>query len=266
MWKCSGEISSDGYCTARTLIGVGKKFSIWSIRNFSTLEEGNELTNRIKSTLNDKSIVTLKLSVSGEDETLRVRFIPSNSDAESRCCFSIKLSVLDLNGEAVTCGEAEVLFGVFVKESGCLLTLTKKEIMKKKSQYLRDDMLSLLYECKFSNGLVYETIENTNYGWIPSQTANGCLSDLKLADNTTATTNPSAPSVLKRNIEVMLHESVLCDVKLRTGAETIPAHCCGDNVAEIQRLNQIYCSTDLDSRLESECAAWLASSFTVHQK
>ncbi|GIY22808.1 hypothetical protein CEXT_285101 [Caerostris extrusa] len=63
-----------------------------------------------------------------------------------------------------------------------------------------------------------------NYGFIPPQTANACLPDLKLAENTTATTNPSAPSVLKRDIELMLHENVLCDVKLRTGAETFPAH------------------------------------------
>ncbi|GIX69145.1 hypothetical protein CEXT_143201 [Caerostris extrusa] len=28
----------------------------------------------------------------------------------------------------------------------------------------------------------------------------------------------------ERDIELMLHENVLCDVKLRTGAETFPAH------------------------------------------
>ncbi|GIY38829.1 speckle-type POZ protein [Caerostris extrusa] len=95
--------------------------------------------------------------------------------------------------------------------------------MRKKSQYLRDDVLSLLYECNFSTGLVYGEIENTNYGWIPPQTANACLSDLNLAENAT-TRNSSAPSVLKRDIEWMLHENVLCDVKLRTRAETFPAH------------------------------------------
>ncbi|GIY18709.1 hypothetical protein CDAR_68681 [Caerostris darwini] len=145
----------------------------------------------------------------------------------------------DSNDDAVTCGESDVLFDYFEKESECLLTLTKKEIIRKKSQYLRDDVLSLLYECKFSTGLAYGEIENTNYGWIPPQTANAGLPDLKLAENT-ATKNPSAPSVLKRDIELMLNENEL--------------------------LNQIYCSTDLDSCLESECAAWLASSFTVHQK
>ncbi|GIY49427.1 speckle-type POZ protein B, partial [Caerostris darwini] len=203
MWKCSGEISTEGYCTARTFIGVEKKSSTWSIRNFSTLEKGNELMHMINSILNDKPIVTLKFSVTEEDETLQIRFILLDSDVESRC-FSIKLSVLDSNGDAVLCGEA--VFYYFEKESECLLTLTKKEIMEKKSLYLRDDVLSLLYECNFSNGLVYETIENTNYGWIPHQTANACLPDLNLAENT-ATTNPSAPSVLKRDIELMLHEN-----------------------------------------------------------
>ncbi|GIY46699.1 speckle-type POZ protein [Caerostris darwini] len=84
MWKCSGEIDSDGYCTARTLIGVEKKSSIWSIRNFSTFEKGNEITERINSTLSDKSIATLKFSVTGEDETLQVSFISSGSEFESR--------------------------------------------------------------------------------------------------------------------------------------------------------------------------------------
>ncbi|GIY13414.1 speckle-type POZ protein [Caerostris darwini] len=249
MWKCSGEINNDGYCMARKHIGVEKKSSIWPIWNFSTLEKGNELTNNINSTLNDKLIVTLKFSVTGEDETLQVRFISSDSEVESRCCFSIKLSVLDSNGDAVTCGESEVFFCTDVKESECLLTLTKKEIMRKKSQYLRDDVLRLLYECDFSTGLVYGEIENTNYGWIPHQTANVCLPDLNLAENT-ATTNPSAPSVLKRDIELMLHENVLCVVKLRTKAETFPAHCFRDHVVEIQRLNEIYRSNDLDSSFE----------------
>ncbi|GIX69147.1 speckle-type POZ protein B [Caerostris extrusa] len=183
MWKCSGEINNVGYCTAKTHIGVEKKSSILSIRNFSTLEEGNELMYRINSTLNDKSIVTLKLSVTGEDETVQVRFISSDSEVDSRY-YSIKLSVLDSNGEAVTCGEVIALFDYFVKESECSLTLTKKDIMRKKSQYLRDDVLSLLYECNFSNGLVYGEIENTNYGWIPPQTANACLPVLKLVENT----------------------------------------------------------------------------------
>ncbi|GIY44192.1 hypothetical protein CDAR_538061 [Caerostris darwini] len=161
----------------------------------------------IKSTLNNKSIVTLQFSVTGENETLQVRFISSDSEVESRCYFSIKLSVLDSNGDAVTCGEAEVYFCDEEKESECLLTLTKNEIMRKKSQYLRDDVLSLLYECNFSTGLVYGEIENTNYGWIPPQTENACLPDVNLAEDA-KTKNSSAPSVLKRDIEWMLHENI----------------------------------------------------------
>ncbi|GIY13413.1 speckle-type POZ protein B, partial [Caerostris darwini] len=206
IWKCCGEINNDAYCTARTHIGVEKKSFIWSIRNFSTLEKGNELTNRINSTPNDKLIVTLKFSVTGEDETLHVRFISPDSKDESRC-FSIKFSVLDSNGDAVLCGKTEAAFYNYEKESECLLTLTKKEIMGKKSQYLRDDVLNLLYECNFSNGLVYGEIENINYGSIPNQTANACLPDLKVAENTTTATNPSEPALLKRDIELMLHEN-----------------------------------------------------------
>ncbi|GIY42102.1 hypothetical protein CDAR_187821, partial [Caerostris darwini] len=156
------------------------------------------------STLNEESIVTLKFSVTGDDETLQVSFISSDSEVESRRI--LKLSVLDSNGDAVTCGEAKVLLGTLVKDSGCSLTLTKKEIMRNKSQYLRDDVLSLLYQCNFSTGLIHTKIENTQYGWIPPQTANACFPDLKLAQST-ATANPSGPSVLKRDIELMLQEN-----------------------------------------------------------
>ncbi|GIY77616.1 speckle-type POZ protein B [Caerostris darwini] len=208
MWKCFGEINNDGFCTARTHIGVEKKSSIWSIRNFSTLEEGDELTYRIRSTLNDKSIATLKFSVTGDDQTLQVSFISSDSKDYSRSSFPIKISVLESNGDAVTCGEAKVLFvkESLEKESKFLLSLTKKEVMRKKIQYLRNDVLSLLYESNFSYGLIYEAIENINYGGIPPQTANACLPDLKLAE-ITATANPNAPSVLKKDIELMLHEN-----------------------------------------------------------
>ncbi|GIY72345.1 speckle-type POZ protein [Caerostris darwini] len=209
MWKFSGEINNDGYCMARTHIGVEKKSSIWSIRNFSTLKKGKELTYRINSTHNDKSIATLKFSVSEEDERLQVRFITSDTGVETRI-FSIKLSILDINGEAVTCGESEPVFRHFLKGPEYSFTLAKKDIMRKKSQCFPDDVLSLLYQCYFSTRLVYEEIENTNYGWIPPQTANACLPDLKQAGNT-ATANTSAPSVLKRNIELMLQENVLCD-------------------------------------------------------
>ncbi|GIX69138.1 hypothetical protein CEXT_143171 [Caerostris extrusa] len=117
---------NDGYCTARTHIGVKKK--IWFIRNFSTLEKGNELTYRIKSTLNDKSMVTLKFSVTGDDETLQVSFISSDSKDYLRSTFSIKISVLESNGDAATCGEAKVLF---VKEP--LKKESKMFINKKRS-------------------------------------------------------------------------------------------------------------------------------------
>ncbi|GIY19766.1 speckle-type POZ protein B [Caerostris extrusa] len=126
MWKCSGEINNDGYCTVRTHIGVEKKTSIWSIRNFSTLEKGSELTNMIKSTLNGKPIVTLKFSVTGEDEMLQVSFISPDSEVESTS-FSIKLYVLDINGEAVTGGKAQFLFGNFVTKLNCPLPLTKQK-------------------------------------------------------------------------------------------------------------------------------------------
>ncbi|GIY32287.1 hypothetical protein CEXT_714361 [Caerostris extrusa] len=82
---------------------------------------------RINSTLNDKSIVTLKFSVTEEDETLQVSIISSDSEVESRT-FSIKLSILDMNGEAVTCGETEGLeLFEYLLERECLLTLTKKK-------------------------------------------------------------------------------------------------------------------------------------------
>ncbi|GIY46337.1 hypothetical protein CDAR_310341 [Caerostris darwini] len=58
-----------------------------------------------------------------------------------------------------------------------------------------------------------------------------CLPDLMLEKNT-ATTNESAPSVLKRDIELMLHENVLRD-----------------------RINQIYRSNDLDSSFKN----WMCS-------
>ncbi|GIY19770.1 TD and POZ domain-containing protein 1 [Caerostris extrusa] len=186
-----------------------------------TKKETNSRTG-LNSTLNDKSIVTLK-SLSDWGRRKAFKSDSFRQTLKTSQALSIKFSVLDSNGDAVTCGAAEVYFFFLVKDTKYLLTLTKKEIMRNKSQYLRDGVLSLLYECNFTTGLVYAEIENTNYGWIPHQTANACLPDLKLAEST-ATTNPSAPSILKRDIELMLHENVLCDVKLRTGAETFPAH------------------------------------------
>ncbi|GIY72034.1 speckle-type POZ protein B [Caerostris darwini] len=150
MWYSKKEISS--YCRVRTHIGVEKKILIWSIKKFSTLEKGIEPTLKIKSTRNQKLIASLKLSLTeDDDETLQMSFIYPNSQVRSMY-FSNKLYILDSNNVAVPWSNAGVFFDDFSKESKFSLAITKGEIMEKKSQYLRADVLSLLCECDFSTG------------------------------------------------------------------------------------------------------------------
>ncbi|GBM11910.1 hypothetical protein AVEN_209613-1 [Araneus ventricosus] len=82
IWKSYGNVERDGQCIARTRIGVERKAFLWKIPNFSTLDFGREITFRLKSTSDDKPIMSLNLfprKIQGI-KTICIKFVPSNKN------------------------------------------------------------------------------------------------------------------------------------------------------------------------------------------
>ncbi|GIY14334.1 uncharacterized protein CDAR_78571 [Caerostris darwini] len=238
MWYDSKK-ESEGYCKMHTHVGVEKKILTWSVKKFSMLEKGMRPTLKIKSTTNQKLIMSLKLSLTEDKhEALEMSFIYPNSQVQPMY-YSNKLFILDSKNVAIPWGDAGVFFDDLSKESKFSLAITKGEIMRKKSQYLREDVLSLLCECAFSTGVTTGEIENSGIYPIPVENQNASFSSLELSKST-ATPIPDTPFELKNDIASMLNEGILCDVTLKTKTESFHAHCCGDHDAEIQGINPVY--------------------------
>ncbi|GBL87858.1 hypothetical protein AVEN_274629-1 [Araneus ventricosus] len=62
MWKSVGEMTEDVRCTAHTHIGVEKRFFLWNVINFSTLESEKKCSYQITSIENDAPLMSIDLS------------------------------------------------------------------------------------------------------------------------------------------------------------------------------------------------------------
>ncbi|GBM11914.1 Speckle-type POZ protein [Araneus ventricosus] len=222
MWKSTGEVERNGQCIARTRIGAERKAFLWKIHNFSTLDFGREITFRLKSTSDDKPIMSLKffLRRNKDSADVQVKFVNSNR----RIVFStFKSSLVKARGDYVNCGEHEFWFSPTVQSEEFTLSLSKDTLMGNNDLYLPNDVLNLYCEQAFSTGIVLQGIEDTSYGSSGSFISNNVIpenpktANIKISDSETS-------SDLKLDLSSMLQDNILCDVKLCSESKTFPAH------------------------------------------
>ncbi|XP_055952079.1 speckle-type POZ protein-like B isoform X1 [Argiope bruennichi] len=221
MSKSIGEIKRNGKCIARTRIGIEEKKFLWKIQNFNAFHPGRRLTFKLKSTSDDKPIMSLKLSLRkiGGSSEIFIKFVPSNKNI----IFStFKSSLVDAKGNYVDCGQHEFWISPTTESEEYSLTLSKDTVMKNKCLYIPNNVLVLYCEQIFSSGIVFEGIESTSYG-CPSSFINSNVVPENI--ETTCVKKPdSDTSDLKADLNSMLQHNVLCDVKLNTKSETFSAH------------------------------------------
>ncbi|CAL1262210.1 unnamed protein product [Larinioides sclopetarius] len=213
--KSVGEMSKDVQCFARTRIGIEKRSLQWNIENFSSLTVSTKRTYEIKSLDNGKKLMSLELALV-YDETVIFKIIPDYSNLRIS---TFQMSILDASKNILKCFQDKFGYLNSCSWKDFTLLYTKRELFEKKSIYLPNDTLSLLFECTFSLGVVMEETEIAFYDCAYFE--NKEMSDCCFLDENDL---PVPKSILIDDLKSMVNNSCLSDVKLKTKNQIYPAH------------------------------------------
>ncbi|GFW52273.1 speckle-type POZ protein-like B [Trichonephila clavipes] len=103
-----------------------------------------------------------------------------------------------------------------------VISLTKTELMRKKTLYLKDDTMSLLYECVFPTGISFEGIVSKNTELTLPQTESVDMRSVPEI-NTSGKQSDDASS-LKDDFKALFTNGSLSDITLCTEDASFPAH------------------------------------------
>ncbi|KAF8771300.1 Speckle-type POZ protein like [Argiope bruennichi] len=221
MWNGTTEAKMDGQCIARTRIGVERKTFLWKIEHFSTFDVGNNVALKLKSTSDDKPIMFLNLFLN-KPLCLSVILIQLVLENTHIVFSTFESSIVDAQGDYVNCCNQEFWFTPTVQNEECTLYLSKDTLMNENYLYLPNDILTLYCEVSFSTGIVVEEIESTSFGCFDS------IRNNRTVPENIKTINVKKPDLgssnLKMNLNSMLQDNILCDIKLCTESEILSAH------------------------------------------
>ncbi|GFR07479.1 TD and POZ domain-containing protein 5 [Trichonephila clavata] len=139
---------------ARTIISVEKRCFVWNIENFSALEFDQKTPYVIRSTTGDV-LMTLNLFLSGGQSSDDIIIINITSPRQKVKYFSLNVYLTDRNGNKLDGGEQQFFSDRLERGSTFPLLFSRKKLMKKKDDYLQNDVLSLNCKCAFSTGIAF---------------------------------------------------------------------------------------------------------------
>ncbi|GBL84320.1 TD and POZ domain-containing protein 1 [Araneus ventricosus] len=219
MWKLGGDVVEDGECIARTRIGVERRSFTWNIENFTTIECSKENVLSVMSASKDKKVLCMQVALSGGPKgegSIRCEF--TACDQRIRY-FSLLLYILTASGNAVESNREEFWLGSLLERKDFALSFTKNELMRKKSLYLPNDVLSLRFECALSFGIVLEEIQKIQYGYVDVKLSNPVKQNLKDPKQLLV-----PKKVLIEDLRSLYSDRILSDIKLKTATGTFHAH------------------------------------------
>ncbi|CAL1284120.1 unnamed protein product [Larinioides sclopetarius] len=211
-----------------TQINVRTSIGIEQILFFHIVEDFSELKPSEKKIIQIRSVSKKALALSSSfyfyadsccEGKIVAEITPSLSSS-NQILLKCRLSLLDSSGKKIHCGETDNRFDTTRQDIIKLpLSLTKTVILKKKSEYLVDDKLSLLCECTFSTGVEFEKIERILYK-LPIK----ALDQISDKDEDLYSEQLSeCPSALD-NFREIYNNRLLNDVVLKTKTKAFPAH------------------------------------------
>ncbi|GFW88423.1 hypothetical protein TNCV_2287491 [Trichonephila clavipes] len=216
MW-CNNEANNYGHCFAWTRIAVERRSFVWNIKQFRSFQES---VCEIASVSDEQSIISLKFfPSSGQNSETFIRVEVCADDQKVKIS-TFRLYLIDISGNRIECLNDEIVFYAGTKTALFTLNFSKKELIKKRNNYLPNNTLQLYCECDFATGIMLDNIEKISYGCSPSiQEGDLICDDLKSKKICLNSTR-----VLKENLESSYKEDLLCDVNLKTKTRSFPAH------------------------------------------
>ncbi|GFY60564.1 hypothetical protein TNIN_231131 [Trichonephila inaurata madagascariensis] len=216
LWRTDGKTVIPATFFAKTVLKVTKRNFLWDIERFSSLEY-NRRIKFVSSELKDDEI-SLSVGVNEEDEVM----ISIHSFSKKAKFLKFQSFLNDVNGSNIECGKCEVWPTKTKKEAICILSFSKKYLMENENSYLKNNVLSLYCQCSWSTGYASNEIERIHLGITSLDIDNPIFP--KSYVSITEETQSSNKADLKKNVECLCAEGILCDVQLRTTTRTFHAH------------------------------------------
>ncbi|KAF8777728.1 TD and POZ domain-containing protein 3 [Argiope bruennichi] len=216
-----GNIQTVTRFKARTRIKIEETSFLLEIENFSALTtpQKKQGWSTSKKGINFSSKIYFT-DCSCCEEKIIVEIIPSKTDQILTKC---NLFLLEASGKTIPCGEADNRFDVTGRDIQKLrLTLTRNDILERKSEYLPHDKLSVLCECVFSSGVEYERIEKTLYE-LPTVAVNH-LNDKDRKGVCNVSKKLTACSSALDDFQGIYNNQILTDVEVKTKTKSFKAH------------------------------------------
>ncbi|CAL1288945.1 unnamed protein product [Larinioides sclopetarius] len=218
IWKGKGKVVRNiGQSSARTRIRVEKISFLHEVQNFSTLETKQKKTVEIRSHSKREHFISSSLHITDCaccEEKISIEIAPSDADKILRKC---DLYLLAASGNVEECGKADNRYDIELKSITTLpLSLTREEVLNRKSEYLPDDKFSLLCKCTFSRGIEFQTTEETVHEM--------ALVVMQKTIEVSAAEKISTCRSVSEDIKALYIDNSFTDVHLKTKTKSLPAH------------------------------------------
>ncbi|GIX90465.1 TD and POZ domain-containing protein 4 [Caerostris darwini] len=160
IWGKADEMSKADLCFARTHMGMDRRYFIWPIKEFGSLQEGDKRTHIVKSVTKGLKRVKLILFLcqSGQDgENIHITIDTGRSAAE--CWIDCRISLLDIEGKVVHNRRKGWLSSSEDRFSEFQQFYLKNDLLEDKVTLLPNDTLNLRCEFTVYTKSVWSQIE-----------------------------------------------------------------------------------------------------------
>ncbi|CAL1284122.1 unnamed protein product [Larinioides sclopetarius] len=224
MWMGNGDIHKVGQSSARTRIGIEKISFLLVVENFTELEPNQKKIIHIQSPSKKECDISTSLYLTDNsccEGKIIVETVPSDS---KHILLTQKHFVIDGYGNMIACGEVDNRFDATRKDIQKLpLTLTRQLILKRKSEYLTNDKLSLLCECTFSTGEEVVKIEEIKHG-LPMVAFNQIYNNVHNKDGCNIPEKRSVCLSALDDLTTIFKNQCLTDMEIKTKRKSFPVH------------------------------------------
>ncbi|GBN88592.1 Speckle-type POZ protein [Araneus ventricosus] len=217
IWKGEGNIHKVAPICARTRIGIEKISFLHVVENFSSLEPNQKHTIKIRSHSQNECFALSSLYFIQDLWCTGMMIVKITPSDRNHILSKRKISLLG-SENVITCGKIDNRFDVVRSDIRKVpLSLTRQEILNKKSEYLLDDKLFLQCQIIFSTGLEFQKIEATQHKI--------CAASLRLHKKIYKTAeNMSGYRSIAEAMKALYVNQSLTDVELKTKTKSFPAH------------------------------------------
>ncbi|GFT73934.1 hypothetical protein NPIL_153451 [Nephila pilipes] len=215
LWRTDGKAVTPTMHSARTTLRVKKRNFLWDIERFNFLKTGDKIDFVVRSESKD-TVAIFNIGVNDED----VIWISTMSFKEDVKSLIFQPFITDVNGSRIDCGKCKVEPNEIKKVVIITLPFTKQYLVENKNLYMKNDVLTLHFECSWCNGYAFGGIVETNFGIAPLSNAifhKACTPKV-------AIDQPDSMDDLKEDFISLWTKGELSDVELLTTTRTIPAH------------------------------------------